>query len=185
MPIVNLNQMLQKAIKGKYAVLHVNVINYDMAKTAILAANETSSPLIVAVSQKALDNCFEGVEDFAQMVKAIVNHEEISVPIAILLDHGKYETVLEAIDAGFSAVMYDGSKLPLKDNLAKTKFVVDKAKSKKVSVECEVGAITGKVEDKGAPVQLATIEECKEMVATGIDCLAAGIGNLHGNYPQD
>ncbi|GHU47214.1 hypothetical protein FACS1894218_1170 [Bacilli bacterium] len=185
MPIVNLNSMLAKAIKGKYAILHVNVINYDMAKTAILAANETNSPLIVAVSQKALDHCFEGVADFARMVKAIVNHQKVKVPIAIILDHGKYESVLDAIRAGFTAVMYDGSKLPLAENLKNTKLIVKKAKAKNISVECEVGAITGKVEDQGAPVQLASIEECKSMAATGIDCLAAGIGNLHGNYPTN
>jgi fructose-bisphosphate aldolase class II len=179
-----MKDMLQKARNGKYAVLHANVINYDMAKAVILAAEETNSPIIVAVSEKALHG-FSGAADFANMVRVIVEHDKIKVPVAIHLDHGEYKTVLSAINGGFSSVMYDGSKLSIKENLKNTKTIVTLAKKHNITVECEVGTVPGKVEDKGAHGQLASVDECKALVATGIDALAAGIGNLHGNYPKD
>jgi fructose-bisphosphate aldolase class II len=179
-----MKQMLKHAQLGKYAVLHANVINYDMAKTVIVAANDTSSPIIIAVSQKALKS-FSGTKDFVNMVKSIVTYGKIKVPVAIHLDHGEYETVLSAIKNGFTSVMYDGSKLPLSQNLRNTKTIVALAKKHNITVECEVGTVLGKAEDKETNGQLASIQECKDLAATGIDALAAGIGNLHGNYPKD
>jgi fructose-bisphosphate aldolase class II len=179
-----MKNMLRKARDGGYAILHANVINYDMAKAVILVAEETHSPIIVAVSEKALQG-FSGTNDFANMVRAIVTESKIKVPVAIHLDHGEYKTVLSAINSGFSSVMYDGSKLSLRENLNKTKTIVALAKKHNITVECEVGTIPGKTEDKGKHGQLATIEECKALASTGIDALAAGIGNLHGNYPKN
>jgi fructose-bisphosphate aldolase class II len=179
-----MKNMLQKAHNGGYAILHANVINYDMAKTIILVAEELQSPIIMAVSEKALRG-FSGVSDFASMIKAIVKDSKIQVPVAIHLDHGEYKTVLKAITNGFSSVMYDGSKLSLKENLKNTRAIVTLAKKHNVTVECEVGAVLGKAEDKGEHGELATIEECKALVNAGIDALAAGVGNLHGNYPKN
>jgi fructose-bisphosphate aldolase class II len=184
MGITNINQMLTQALKGHYAILHANVVNYDMTKAVILTAHETHSPIIVAVSEKALHG-FASPKDFAEIVKSIVSNYQIKVPVAIHLDHGEYETVIKAINSGFTSVMYDGSKLPLQENLKRTKTIVSLAHKKKISVECEVGTVPGKIEDHGAKGQLATIEECQLMAQTGIDALAAGIGNLHGKYPSD
>ncbi|MDR0674841.1 MAG: class II fructose-bisphosphate aldolase [Mycoplasmataceae bacterium] len=184
MAIVNITQMLNRALKNHYAILHANVINYDMAKTVMLTAQENKSPIIVAISEKALKG-FANAHDFVQLIHHIVKQYRITVPIAIHLDHGEYKTVLAAIEAGFTSVMYDGSKLPLQINLRNTRKIVTLAHAKKISVECEVGTVPGKLEDNGVQGQLASLEECKLMAETGIDALAAGIGNLHGNYPHD
>jgi fructose-bisphosphate aldolase class II len=184
MVIVNIKQMLQQALKKHYAILHANVVNYDMIKTVILAAQEARSPIIVAVSEKALKG-FAGTKDFVQLVHYVVSGYKITVPVAIHLDHGEYDTVISAIKAGFTSVMYDGSKLPLETNLRNTKKIVKLAHAKNISVECEVGTVPGKVEDHGAKGQLASVEECQLIAKTGIDALAAGIGNLHGHYPKD
>jgi fructose-bisphosphate aldolase class II len=179
-----MKQILKEAQRGCYAVLHANVINYDMAKIVLLTANETHSPVIVAVSEKALHG-FASTSDFVSIIKLIVKENNVKVPVVIHLDHGEYKTVLSAIKSGFTSVMYDGSKLPLKENLKNTKDIVALAHKKKISVECEVGTVLGKAEDVAVNGQLATVEECEQMADTGIDALAAGIGNLHGRYPKD
>jgi fructose-bisphosphate aldolase class II len=184
MPIVNINQMLKKACHNHYAILHANVVNYEMTRSIIEKCNETNSPIIIAISEKALKE-FTSAKQFADMVKSIVNDLHIKVPVAIHLDHGEYETCLKAIKAGFSSIMFDGSKLPLNENLKKTRTIVQLAKKHHMSVEAEVGTVLGKLEDKGEAGQLATVEECLLLAKTGIDCLAAGIGNLHGIYPKD
>jgi fructose-bisphosphate aldolase class II len=184
MPIVNINEMLKKALEEHYAVLHANVVNYDMAKAVILAAQEVKSPIIVAVSEKALKG-FVSPKDFVELVKNIVYQSHITVPVAMHLDHGEYETVISAMESGFTSVMYDGSKLPIKTNIQNTNEIVSLAHAKNISVECEVGTITGKKEDQGAEGQLANVMDAQLMAKTGIDALAAGIGNLHGEYPQD
>jgi fructose-bisphosphate aldolase class II len=185
MAIVNIKQMLNNAMEKHYAVLHANVVNYDMIKTVILAAQEVYAPIIMAVSEKALNKGFAGTRDFAQLVNCVVKEYKITIPVAIHLDHGEYKTVISAIKNGFTSVMYDGSKLPLKTNLKNTHAIVKLAHAKKITVECEVGTVPGKMEDCGAKGQLASVEECKQMANTGIDALAAGIGNLHGHYPKE
>jgi fructose-bisphosphate aldolase class II len=184
MSIVNMKQILKEAQRGCYAILHANVINYDMAKTVLFTADETHSPIIVAVSEKALRG-FTGTSDFVNIVRLIVKENNVKVPVVIHLDHGEYKTVLSAIKSGFTSVMYDGSRLPLRENLKNTKTIVTLAHKKNISVECEVGTVLGKVEDRVTNGQLATVQECKQMANTGIDALAAGIGNLHGKYPKD
>lgn len=184
MSIVNPQAMLKKAYQNKYAILHANVVNPQMTRTIIETCQKTNSPIIIAVSQKALKQ-YTSPKDFATSVRMIVQDLKITVPVAIHLDHGEYETVLEAIKSGFTSVMFDGSKLPLKENLQKTKNIVKLAKRYKVAVEAEVGTVTGKDEDNGASGQLATVEECLRLAKTGINFLAAGIGNLHGNYPSN
>lgn len=184
MPIVNPIQMLKKAYKNKYAILHANVVNPQMSRSIIEICEKTNSPLIIAVSQKALKQ-YTSLKDFANGIRTMVNDLKIKIPVAIHLDHGEYETVLEAIKSGFTSVMFDGSKLPLNENLNKTKHIVNLAHKHKIAVEAEVGTVPGKLEDKGAEGQLATVEECLNLKKTGIDFLAAGIGNLHGNYPTN
>jgi fructose-bisphosphate aldolase class II len=182
MSITNTKKMLAKAYENNYAILHINVINYDMARVSMLAAQEKNSPIIIAVSEKALKN-FAGPKDFVEMVTNIDDHFKIKVPVAIHLDHGAYETAIECINAGFTSVMFDGSKSPLDQNIKHTKEIIRLAKLHSVTVEAEVGAVTGKIEDKGEKGELASVEECKKMADLGIDCLAAGIGNIHGEYP--
>jgi fructose-bisphosphate aldolase class II len=184
MSLVNINQILTQALKKHYAILHANVISYDMTKAVILAANQACAPIIVAVSEKALQG-FADPKDFVLLVKNILNHYKIKIPVAIHLDHGSYNVVLQAIQSGFTSVMYDGSKLALQENLKCTKKIVALAHKKNISVECEVGTVLGKLEDVNIQGQLATVEECKLMAQTGINALAAGIGNLHGKYPPN
>jgi fructose-bisphosphate aldolase class II len=179
-----MKQMLNDALKKHYAILHANVVNYDMIKTVILGAQEVNSPVIVAVSEKALKG-FGSPKDFTQLVRYVVSGYKINIPVVIHLDHGEYQTVLNAIKSGFTSVMYDGSKLPLQTNLKNTIRIVKLAHAKNITVECEVGTVPGKIEDHNAKGQLASVEECKKIAATGIDALAAGIGNLHGHYPKN
>jgi fructose-bisphosphate aldolase class II len=184
MSIVNPIQMLKKAYINKYAILHANVVNPQMSRTIIETCEKLNSPVIIAISEKALRQ-FTSPLDFATTIRTMVHDLKIKVPVAIHLDHGEYNTVLKAIKSGFTSVMFDGSKLPLKENLRKTKTIVQLAKKYHVAVEAEVGTVPGKIEDKGKHGQLATVEECVLIAKTGINFLAAGIGNLHGKYPQD
>ena len=185
MGIVNPKQMLKQAYAKQYAVLHANVVNQPMTRVIIETCERVRSPIIIAVSEKALKTQFTSPLDFVTMVKNIVHDLNIQIPVAIHLDHGEYNTALKAIKAGFTSVMFDGSKLSLNENLKKTRQIVALAKKHHVAVEAEVGTVLGKLEDKGKHGQLATIQECVLIAKTGIDFLAAGIGNLHGNYPKD
>jgi fructose-bisphosphate aldolase class II len=184
MSIVNPIQMLKTAYINKYAILHANVVNPQMARAIIETCDELGSPIIIAVSEKALKQ-FTSLLDFVTIIKTIDRDLKIRIPIAIHLDHGEYNTVLKAIKSGFTSVMFDGSKLSLSENLRKTKAIVKLAKKYHVAVEAEIGTIFGKTDDKGMKGQLATVEECVSIANIGIDFLAAGIGNLHGNYPSD
>jgi fructose-bisphosphate aldolase class II len=183
--ITNAQQILTKAHQDNYAVLHVNVINYDMAACAIQTAQKANAPIIVAVSENALKKCFCGAGDFADMINKIDAYFHITVPVIIHLDHGKYETVETCIKSGFTSVMFDGSKLPFVENYAQTQKIVNLARLHNVSVEAEVGIIGGKKDDDKKAGELADINECQQMAQLGITSLAAGIGNIHGVYPSD
>jgi len=175
-----LKSVLAAADKGAYAVPAFNVNNLEILKSVVEAAVEAKSPIIVQTSEGAIE--YAGMEYLVAMMHIAA---KAPVPVVVHLDHGKdLKVVKKAIGAGYTSVMYDGSILPYKENVANTKKVVAWAKKKKVSVEAELGAIKGvedlvSVSEKQAfytdPVQ--AIDFVKK---TGCDALAVSIGTAHG-----
>jgi len=184
MAIVNAQEMLKKARKEGYAVPHINVMNLEWARAILEAAEEMRSPIIVALSEGAM-KYMGGLELVRDIVINLHNYLNITVPVAIHLDHGTYELAHKALDAGFTSIMFDGSHYPFEENLAKTKELVAKAHKLGASIEVEVGTIGGEEDGVVGTGELADPNECRIMANTGIDMLAAGIGNIHGVYPDN
>ena len=182
--IVNATRMLKLAHDGHYAVGHFNINNLEWTKAVLQTAEELKSPVILGVSAGAA-KYMGGFKVVAAMVRAMDESMGITVPVALHLDHGTYDAVNECIAAGFSSVMFDGSSLPIEENLAKTAELVALAHDKGLSIEAEVGAIGGTEDGVTADGEVADPEECKKIVALGVDFLAAGIGNIHGIYPEN
>jgi len=126
-----------------------------------------------------------GYKTVVGMVKGMIEDLNITVPVAIHLDHGSYDGALKSIEAGFTSVMFDGSHYSIEENVAKTKEIVDLAHSKGISVEAEVGSIGGEEDGVVGTGEVADPSECKMIADLGIDMLAAGIGNIHGKYPEN
>ena len=183
MPLVNMVNMLQKAKEGKYAVGQFNINNLEWTKTILLTAQEQNSPVILGVSEGAA-KYMGGFTTVVMMVKGLMHDLNITVDVAIHLDHGSsYEKCVAAIDAGFTSVMIDASHFPLQENIALTKKVVDYAHPKGVSVEAELGTVGGQEEHVSGSIIYADKNECVELVkATGIDALAPALGSVHGPY---
>lgn len=184
MTIQNAKQMMQQAQKGHYALGAFNTNNLEWTQAILRRAQENQAPTILAVSMGAVQY-MGGFKVVANLVRNLDEALEITVPIAIHLDHGTYEGAKQAIEAGFTSVMFDGSALPLAENLAKTKEIVARAQAANVSVEAEVGSIGGEEDGVVGEGELAAIDDAVLMTETGIDFLAAGIGNIHGIYPQN
>lgn len=182
--LVNMNEMLKKAVEDKYAVAHININNLEWIKAALTAAQQNNAPIILGVSEGAVKYMC-GYKNVVDMVNNCLETLDINVPVALHLDHGSYEGALKAIDAGFSSVMFDGSKYKFEENLKLLNDVLTKAHAKNMSVEAEVGAIGGSEDGTVSNGELADVSECQKMSTTGISCLAAGIGNIHGIYPAD
>ncbi len=182
--LVNMNEMLKKAVEGKYAVAHININNLEWIKAALTAAQQNNAPIILGVSEGAVKYMC-GYKNVVDMVNNCLETLNITVPVALHLDHGSYEGALKAIDAGFSSVMFDGSKYKFEENLKLLNDVLTKTHAKNMSVEAEVGAIGGSEDGTVSNGELADVSECQKMSTTGISCLAAGIGNIHGIYPAD
>ena len=182
--LVNATKMLQDAKAGHYAIGHFNINNLEWTKAILTTAQELNSPVIIGVSAGAA-KYMGGFKTVANLVKNLDEYLGITVPVAIHLDHGTYEGAKACIEAGFTSVMFDGSSLPLEENLAKTRELVELAHSKGVSIEAEVGAIGGTEDGITADGEVADPAECKKIVDCGIDFLAAGIGNIHGIYPAN
>ena len=181
--LVNAARMLRKAHDEHYAVGHFNINNLEWTKAILLTAEELKSPVILGVSEGAA-KYMGGFKVVAAMVKALDECLGITVPVALHLDHGTYNGVKACIEAGFTSVMFDGSSLPFEENLAKTQELVNLAHDKGLSIEAEVGAIGGTEDGVTADGEVADPEECKIIANLGVDFLAAGIGNIHGIYPE-
>ena len=179
--LVNATDMLNKAREGKYAVGHFNINNLEWAKSILLTAQEMNAPVILGVSEGA-GKYMGGFKVVADMVKALTDSMEITVPVALHLDHGTYEGCYKCIKAGFTSIMFDGSHYPFEENLAKSTELVNVAHNLGLSIECEVGSIGGEVVGMG---ECADPDECKTIADLGVDMLAAGIGNIHGKYPAN
>ncbi|MDY3304345.1 MAG: class II fructose-1,6-bisphosphate aldolase [Clostridia bacterium] len=182
--LVSVKEMLKKAKEGKYAVGQFNINNLEWTKSILLTAQELNSPVILGVSEGA-GKYMCGYKTVVGMVNGMLEELGITVPVALHLDHGSYEHALKCIEAGFSSVMFDGSKYPIDENIEKTKELVKIAGKKGISVEAEVGAIGGEEDGVVGSGEVADVEECKMIAGLGIDILAAGIGNIHGQYPAN
>lgn len=184
MALVSAKGILDAARDGHYAVPAININNLEWTKAVLSTAQEMNSPILIAVSEGAA-KYMTGFKTIVGMVNGMMEELNITVPVALHLDHGSFEGAKNAIAAGFSSVMYDGSHLPFNENLAETKEIVALAHAAGVSVEAEVGSIGGEEDGIVGTGELADINECVEITATGIDFLAAGIGNIHGQYPAN
>lgn len=182
--LVSLTEMTRKAYEGKYAVGHFNINNLEWAKAILLTAEENKSPVILGVSEGAV-KYMGGYVTVTNMVNGLLVDLKITVPVALHLDHGSYEGAKKAIEAGFSSVMFDGSHYPIEENIAKTTEFVEITRKKGLSLEAEVGSIGGEEDGVVGAGEIADAKECKTIAELGVDILAAGIGNIHGQYPSN
>lgn len=183
MGLESMTNMLKKAQEGKYAVGQFNINNLEWTQAVLEATKENNAPVILGVSEGAM-KYMGGFKVVSAMVNALIETLDVKQPVALHLDHGSsFESCKEAIDAGFSSVMIDGSKLPIDENIAVTKQVVEYAHAKGVSVEAEVGCVGGNEDGVVGGVKYADANECKRIVdEAGIDALAAALGSVHGEY---
>ena len=182
--LVSAKEMLEKARAGKYAVGQFNINNLEWTKSILLTAQELNSPFILGVSEGA-GKYMTGFKTVAAMVSAMIDELNITVPVALHLDHGTYEGCYKCIKAGFSSIMFDGSHYPIEENIDKTKELVKIAHAMGLSLEAEVGSIGGEEDGVVGMGECADPNECKAIADLGIDFLAAGIGNIHGKYPAN
>ena len=182
--LVTAEEMLMKAKAGKYAVGQFNINNLEWTKAILATAQELQSPVILGVSEGA-GKYMTGFCTVAAMVKAMIEEMNITVPVALHLDHGTYEGCYKCIKAGFSSIMFDGSHLPIEENIEKTKELVAVCKGMGMSLEAEVGSIGGEEDGVVGMGECADPEECKKIADLGVTMLAAGIGNIHGVYPAN
>ncbi len=182
--LVSAKEMLQKAKAGKYAVGQFNINNLEWTKAILLTAQEMNSPVILGVSEGA-GKYMAGYTTIVGMVNGMINELNITVPVALHLDHGSYEGCLKCIEAGFSSVMFDGSHYPIDENVAKTTELVKICNEKGMSLEAEVGSIGGEEDGVVGAGECADPDECKAIADLGVTMLAAGIGNIHGKYPAN
>ena len=182
--LVNAAEMLLKARDGHYAVGQFNINNLEWTKSILLTAQEMNSPVILGVSEGA-GKYMTGYKTVAAMVKAMDESLGITVPVALHLDHGSYEGAKACLEAGFTSIMFDGSHYDFEENIAKTSELVKMAHDMGVSIEAEVGSIGGEEDGVIGAGEVADPNECAKISALGIDFLAAGIGNIHGKYPEN
>ena len=182
--LVSAKDMLTKAKAGKYAVGQFNINNLEWTKSILLTAEELKSPVILGVSEAA-GKYMCGYKTVVGMVNGMLEELGITVPVALHLDHGSYEGAKACIEAGFSSIMFDGSHYPIEENVAKTKELVAICNEKGMSIEAEVGSIGGEEDGVVGAGECADPEECKMIADLGVTMLAAGIGNIHGKYPEN
>ena len=182
--LVSAKEMLEKAKAGHYAVGQFNINNLEWTKSILSVAQEMNSPVILGVSEGA-GKYMTGYKTVVGMVKGMLEEMNITVPVALHLDHGSYEGCLKCIEAGFSSVMFDGSHYPIEENIAKTKELVALCNEKGLSLEAEVGSIGGEEDGVVGAGECADPNECKAIADLGVTMLAAGIGNIHGKYPEN
>ncbi|MFU8793064.1 MAG: class II fructose-1,6-bisphosphate aldolase [Acholeplasmataceae bacterium] len=182
MSVVSAKEMLLKARKEGYGIAQININNLEWIKAVLETVEKLKSPVILGVSEGAA-KYMGGYENVMGMVHALDKHFKVTVPVAVHLDHGSYEGAQQALAAGFTSIMFDGSHYPFEENLEKTKEIVAMCHAKGVSVEAEVGSIGGEEDGVIGGGEVADPKECAIIAATGVDMFAAGIGNIHGTYP--
>ena len=182
--LVSATEMLKKAKAGHYAVGQFNINNLEWTKSIVLTAQELNSPVILGVSEGA-GKYMGGYHAVVGMVNGLLQDLNITVPVALHLDHGSFEGCYKCMEAGFSSVMFDGSHYPIEENIEKTTKLVADAHAKGISIEAEVGSIGGEEDGVVGAGECANPAECKMIADLGVDFLAAGIGNIHGKYPEN
>lgn len=182
--LVSATEMLKKAVEGHYAVGQFNINNLEWTKAILLTAQENNSPVILGVSEGA-GKYMTGFGTVSAMVKAMIDELNITIPVALHLDHGTYEGCYKCVKAGFSSIMFDGSHFPIDENVEKTTELVHVAHNLGLSIEAEVGSIGGEEDGVIGAGEIADPNECKRIADLGVDFLAAGIGNIHGKYPAN
>ena len=182
--LVSAKDMLNKARDGKYAVGQFNINNLEWTKAILLTAEELKSPVILGVSEGA-GKYMCGYKTVVGMVEGMLEELNITVPVALHLDHGTFEGAKACINAGFSSIMFDGSHYPIEDNIAKTTALVNTCDVLGISLEAEVGSIGGEEDGVIGAGECADPNECKQIADLGVTMLAAGIGNIHGKYPEN
>lgn len=182
--LVSTKEMLQKAKAGKYAVGQFNINNLEWTKAVLLTAQENKSPVILGVSEGA-GKYMTGYKTVVGMVNGMMEELNITVPVALHLDHGSFEGCMKCIEAGFSSIMFDGSHYPIAENIEKTTELVKICEEKGMSIEAEVGSIGGEEDGVIGNGEVADPKECKAIADLGVTMLAAGIGNIHGKYPEN
>ena len=182
--LVSATEMLKKAVAGHYAVGQFNINNLEWTKAILLTAQECNSPVILGVSEGA-GKYMGGYDVVMGMVNGLIKDQNITVPVAVHLDHGSYDHCYKCMEAGFPSVMFDGSHYSIEENIAKTKELVEAAHAKGISIEAEVGSIGGEEDGVVGMGECADPAECKQIADLGVDFLAAGIGNIHGKYPDN
>ncbi|WP_066458252.1 class II fructose-1,6-bisphosphate aldolase [Anaerotruncus rubiinfantis] len=182
--LVSAEEMLTKAKAGQYAVGQFNINNLEWTKAVLLTAQEQNSPVILGVSEGA-GKYMCGFCTVAAMVRAMIGELGITIPVALHIDHGTYEGAKRAIEAGFTSIMFDGSHDPIDVNIAKSREIIALCREKGLSVECEVGSIGGEEDGVVGAGEIADPQECKRIAGLGVTMLAAGIGNIHGQYPAN
>ncbi|MBR6760705.1 MAG: class II fructose-1,6-bisphosphate aldolase [Oscillospiraceae bacterium] len=182
--LVSAKEMLAKARDGKYAVGQFNINNLEWTKAILLTAQKLNSPVILGVSEGA-GKYMAGYKTVVGMVQGMIECLNITVPVALHLDHGSFEGAKACINAGFSSVMFDGSHYPIEENIAKTTALVNACDVLGISLEAEVGSIGGEEDGVVGAGECADPNECKQIADLGVTMLAAGIGNIHGKYPEN
>ena len=182
--LVSATEMLKKAKAGHYAVGQFNINNLEWTKAILSTAQELNSPVILGVSEGA-GKYMGGYHAVVGMVNGLLQDMNITVPVALHLDHGSFEGCYKCIEAGFSSIMFDGSHFAIDENIAKTTELVKAAHDKGISIEAEVGSIGGEEDGVVGMGECADPAECKQIADLGVDFLAAGIGNIHGKYPAN
>ena len=182
--LVSAKEMMTKAVAGHYAVGHFNINNLEWTKAILLTAEELKSPVILGVSEGA-GKYMCGYKTIVGMVNGMLGELGITVPVALHLDHGSFEGAKACINAGFSSVMFDGSHYSIEENIEKTKVLVNTCDVLGLSLEAEVGSIGGEEDGVVGMGECADPDECKMIADLGVAMLAAGIGNIHGVYPEN
>ena len=182
--LVSAKEMLNKAREGKYSLCQFNINNLEWTKAILLTAQENNSPVILGVSEGA-GKYMGGYHAIVGMVNGLIQDLKITVPVALHLDHGSFDGAYACIEAGFSSVMFDGSHYSIDENIEKSKKIIADASAKGISVECEVGSIGGEEDGVVGAGEIADPAECKQIADLGVTMLAAGIGNIHGKYPEN
>jgi len=182
--LVSAKDMLNKALEGHYGVAQININNLEWTKAVLTTSQELQAPVILGVSMGA-GKYMTGYKTVTAMVEGMLESLDITVPVALHLDHGNYDAAVACIKAGFSSIMFDGSSLPFEENYAKTTKLVNTCDVLGLSLEAEVGSIGGEEDGVVGMGECADPEECAKIASLGVTMLAAGIGNIHGAYPEN
>ncbi|PZV99858.1 class II fructose-bisphosphate aldolase [Metamycoplasma auris] len=182
--LVNAKEIIKSAYKNKQVIFHININNLEWTKQTLLAANIEKKPIILGVSPSAA-KYFGGYSVCYSIVKSLIKELRIKIPVCLHLDHGSYDDCIKAIKAKFNSIMFDGSRLPFEKNLEISKKLIEICKKKNISIECEIGRIGGNEDGIVSDVSYTKLNEAKAFKEIGIDMLAVGIGNIHGEYPKD